>query len=235
MGSCYGKASAADVTGHYDKRMNKNISHPKEQKLPARGSGAQEQGAPPLVVNILAGWWIVCSQVLIWLAFFFIINPGSLSVSDEIGGCLAFIAVLAVVRDAASTIRRTSNYWLIAFKLINASLLIVGVFAAVYLGIGTPRNFGMSLSRIDAIYFTLGTLTSQGTGTIMPTSDLARMVVSIQMIVDVLFVVIALGIAVAKWSEGGQPATDNKRKVTHFAPDASFNGAASVNPPSARR
>jgi hypothetical protein len=71
----------------------------------------------------------------------------------------------------------------------------------LYWAIGTRPNFGSELSRVDAVYFALGTLTTAGTGTIAPTSGLARGLVSGQMIVDLVFVAGALTIAITRWSE----------------------------------
>lgn len=46
----------------------------------------------------------------------------------------------------------------------NAFLIAIGHFSLRYWFIGTPANFTAELSKIDALYFTLDTLTTAGTG-----------------------------------------------------------------------
>ena len=79
--------------------------------------------------------------------------------------------------------------------------LITVAFAMLYWAIGTTANFEGGLSRASATYFVLGTLTTAGTGTITLISDLARAFVSVQMIVDLVYVAVALTITVTRWSE----------------------------------
>jgi voltage-gated potassium channel len=85
--------------------------------------------------------------------------------------------------------------------VVYVFLLIVESFADLYWIMGTTANFSVELSRWGAIYFALGTLTTAGTGTIAPTSDFARALVSGQMLLDLGFVTYVLGIAVARWGE----------------------------------
>ncbi|MBV9649999.1 MAG: hypothetical protein JO296_07670 [Pseudonocardiales bacterium] len=92
-------------------------------------------------------------------------------------------------------------HWLLAWVFGNSFALIIELFAWLYWNIGTPPNFNAELSRIGALHFALGTLTTAGTGTIAPTSDLARALVGVQMIVDLLYIAGALTIAVSRWSE----------------------------------
>jgi hypothetical protein len=89
----------------------------------------------------------------------------------------------------------------VAIMVVSAFLLIAENFSILYWTIGTTANFNVRLSYVDAVYFTLGTLTTAGTGTIAPTSRLARALVSGQMIVDLVFVAGALTIAITRWSE----------------------------------
>ena len=83
----------------------------------------------------------------------------------------------------------------------NTFATLALVFANVYWAIGTKVNFGVELSRVDALYFSLGTLTTAGTGTIAPISSFARGLVSVQMALDFVFVATAVTIVVTRWSE----------------------------------
>jgi hypothetical protein len=59
----------------------------------------------------------------------------------------------------------------------------------------------MQIGWADAFYFALRTLTTAGTGTIAPTSDLSRALVSGQMVLDLVFVAVVVTIAVTRCSE----------------------------------
>jgi hypothetical protein len=83
----------------------------------------------------------------------------------------------------------------------NAFAILALMFAKIYWTIGTKVNFGVELSRVDALYFSLGTLTTAGTGTIAPTSSFARGLVSVQMALDFVFVATAVTIVITRWSE----------------------------------
>jgi voltage-gated potassium channel len=118
---------------------------------------------------------------------------------------LAFVATVQVtvfsVRVARERQTSAADRSVVWVSIINGFSTIVLAFSTIYWTIGTKANFGMELSRVDAIYFALGTLTTAGTGTIVPTSGLARAIVSGQMIVDFVFVAAAVTIAITRWSE----------------------------------
>ena len=69
-------------------------------------------------------------------------------------------------------------------------VLLIVVFAATYLSIvsESPHSFNQGLDHSSALYFTITVLATVGFGDIVPVTDLARMVVSLQMIVDLVFI-----------------------------------------------
>jgi hypothetical protein len=91
--------------------------------------------------------------------------------------------------------------------------LLLVIFAAVYYSIGDddPAAFSESMSRLDALYFTLTTFATVGFGDITSVSPQARTVTMIQMIVNL--VVIGLGVRVVVG------AIDYGRRREH-SPDA---------------
>jgi len=130
-------------------------------------------------------------------------SPGALTVAATIIGAL-YLILQATYATAYVAGRRDNDrmYWLtLTIMVAYTFLLITMQFATIYWIIGTTENFSVELSHWGAIYFALGTLTTAGTGTIAPTSDLARAIVSGQMILDFVFVAIALTRAVTRWSE----------------------------------
>jgi hypothetical protein len=66
------------------------------------------------------------------------------------------------------------------------------------LSAASPQAFNVSLTRIDAAYFTISTATTTGMGDIHPASAAARVLVSGQMIASLYLVVIAITAAVER-------------------------------------
>ncbi len=72
--------------------------------------------------------------------------------------------------------------------------LFLLLFASAYyvMANGTPGSFSQQLTRTDALYFTVTTFTTVGFGDITPVSQTARLVVTVQMLLDLL----ALGLGI---------------------------------------
>jgi hypothetical protein len=64
----------------------------------------------------------------------------------------------------------------------------VAVFAWIYLTLSwsAPEALGGSLTRTEALYFTVTVLSTVGFGDITPKTDVARVIVMIQMVLDFL-------------------------------------------------
>ena len=84
-------------------------------------------------------------------------------------------------------------------------VLLIVVFAATYLSIVSeaPDSFNTGLDHSSALYFTITVLATVGFGDIVPVTDFARMVVSMQMIVDLVFIaaVVRVIISAAKMGQ----------------------------------
>lgn len=104
----------------------------------------------------------------------------------------AMVAVLAL-RDRLWTV----------IVIVIAGLDIMITFAKLYYDAGTTEHFTESLSHVGALFFALGMLTTAGTGTISPVSDAARIIVGIQMVLDLLYFGVAFVIAVSRFTELG--------------------------------
>ena len=81
-----------------------------------------------------------------------------------------------------------------AEALATSVPLFLLLFAAAYYVMerASPGSFSHSLTRTDALYFTVTTFTTVGYGDITATSQSARLVVTVQMLLDLL----ALGLGV---------------------------------------
>jgi hypothetical protein len=137
-------------------------------------------------VVLAVGGWIVFALAPI----------GGLDVAPVaiVGGTFVGISVAAIViRVARGEPKRD-----VAWQLGAASSVLLWVFASLYLALGSSRaNFGRVLTHVDCLYLALGTLTTSGTGRLSPDSQAARVVVSAQYGADLLFVVVAVGLAMA--------------------------------------
>ena len=104
-----------------------------------------------------------------------------------------------------SITRESGSLLLIFLTSIYVLFLLIGNFSLYYWNYGSTRNFSICLSHLDAVYFTLGTLSTAGTGTISATSELAIGLQSLQMLFDIAFLVFAAGMVVARFSESLPP------------------------------
>jgi hypothetical protein len=82
--------------------------------------------------------------------------------------------------------------------LTYAFSAITYLFSTLYWGYGEAPNFSPSLTRLDAIYFSVGTLTTAGTGNISALSELARRLQTAQMILDFILVVFVVAIVIPR-------------------------------------
>jgi voltage-gated potassium channel len=108
-------------------------------------------------------------------------------------GLLAFVVVL--VLQTRSIIRAKHPELRAVEALITAILVVVILFAFTYVSISTatPSSFNQPLSRVSSFYFTVTTLGTVGFGDIAAKSDAARIIVTIQILLD-----LALLVAIAR-------------------------------------
>ncbi|MEL7974617.1 ion channel [Isoptericola sp. F-RaC21] len=97
--------------------------------------------------------------------------------------------VRAIVRSPYPGIRATQ-------ALATVVPLFLIVFATTYfmLSFQDPSSFSESLSRSDALYFTITTFATVGLGDVAPTAQGVRLLVAVQVLLDL--VVLGLGIKV---------------------------------------
>jgi len=97
------------------------------------------------------------------------------------------VAVLWQIR----AVLRSSHPWLRAVEgaALSVTLLLVP-FAATYatLSTGNPATFTQPLSRIDAFYFTMTVFSTVGFGDIAPVTEPARILVTVQMLADLVLI-----------------------------------------------
>ncbi|HUV47402.1 MAG TPA: ion channel [Actinomycetes bacterium] len=114
-----------------------------------------------------------------------------------------FVRQLRQIRKAEFPVLRAVE----AIALV-ATLFVV-VMASVHYGIAetTPDSYSEVMSRLDALYFTVTTLATVGYGDITPTSDVARAVTTVQMVMGVVL----LGVGVRLLVSVAQKAAEERR------------------------
>jgi voltage-gated potassium channel len=105
------------------------------------------------------------------------------------GMVLSLLALAVVVTWQIVAVTRAPFPWLRAVEGIALSVpLLLLVFAATYFATmqAEPGSFNEPLTRIDALYFSMTVFATVGFGDISPTSQAARLLVSIQMVADLV-------------------------------------------------
>ena len=139
---------------------------------------------------IAAGLLRACLTTGVLLALYVVVpldEPFQMSVAARLLICLIVFAIVvgwqvrAILRSRYPGIRA-------AEALAFSATLFLLIFASTYFVMsgGDSGNFSQDMSRTDALYFTVTTFATVGFGDITATSQLARSLVTIQMVLDLL-------------------------------------------------
>ncbi|WP_285727008.1 potassium channel family protein [Psychromicrobium xiongbiense] len=111
-----------------------------------------------------------------------------LDLQDGTGSWLIVVAIAAALLFLAALVRMILRGARL-FRLINLLITVVIAFSVVFyvVAVHFPGQFDGISTRIDALYFTLTTMTTAGYGDIHPTGQLARVLVSSALVFDVVF------------------------------------------------
>lgn len=93
---------------------------------------------------------------------------------------------------------RDRPLYTLAIAVLLGFIVLTDLFSVLYWQYGSQVNFNIPLSHLDAVYFTLGTLSTAGTGNIVAISETSRAIQSLQMGVDFGFILLATGILVSR-------------------------------------
>jgi voltage-gated potassium channel len=128
---------------------------------------------------------------------------------------LLLLAVLAVRQVQAVLSSDTPRVRAIEAAATGLPIFIL-LFATIYLVIANdrPDSFSEMLGRTDAIYFTVTVFTTVGFGDIVPRTEVARIVTTLQMVTGLILVGLvarmllgAVQVAVRRRERGGPDAT----------------------------
>lgn len=120
---------------------------------------------------------------------------------------IGLVALIALIGFQVRTIVRSPFPNLRAVEALATSLpLFLMLFAGTYYVMArlSPASFGGHLSRTDALYFTVTVFTTVGFGDISAKTETARLVVTVQMIADLLILGLGIRIILGAVSRGQQ-------------------------------
>jgi len=120
---------------------------------------------------------------------------------------IALVALMGLVAFQVRAILRSAFPGARAVEALAISIpLFVLLFAATYVVLATQSagNFSQPLSRTDALYFTVTVFATVGFGDITAKTETARLVVTGQMIADLVIVGVAIKVIVGAVKRGQQ-------------------------------
>jgi hypothetical protein len=170
------------------------MPHSRRNRRASRQPRPAKQPASPRFIAVA-----LLSTFLVWGGY-------ASSTHSEAGGWLiVFWAVLGLSLPGSFlvffyTLRRGAPRDELIFIVINNLAILIGLFAFAYWNAGTRGNWNMRLSHLDALYVAVGTLTTAGTGAIQAQSELARTLLTAQMVVDIVAFTLVTGILVTRLS-----------------------------------
>lgn len=170
--------------------------------------------------------WVVAAyftvgQVYVWWQYL-TITPGRHRTPAEVIVPTVLEIVTALVIAGYVILEYRSLVWVLLATL-NAIVLLVIDFATWYVSTGTAANWAPRLTRFDGLAIALGTLTTAGAPGIVPHSELARHIVTTQLVVDIVAVIVLFGLFVGRISSrssrgAAQPAPVRTAEPTAPSP-----------------
>lgn len=123
----------------------------------------------------------------------------ALFASAMLACCIGAVYLVSTVLDAEWVVIKYGVTGLVSAAACGA-LAVLSAFAYVYWLLGSlrPASFNLPLSRVSAIYFTLGTFTTTGTGRFAAQSSLAELLVLCQVVLGWGFVAVLLALLVPR-------------------------------------
>jgi hypothetical protein len=147
--------------------------------------------------------WVVAAyfslgQVYVWWQYA-VVTPGHTRTPVEVLAPTVLEIVTALVIAGYVILAYRSLIWVILATL-NAIVLLIVDFATWYVSTGTASNWAPQLTRFDGLAVALGTLTTAGAPGIVPHSELARRIVTVQLVVDIVAAIVLFGLFVGRIS-----------------------------------
>lgn len=135
-------------------------------------------------------WLVVIAAMLVaytWLP----LGSGAVGLTVAVTTVVGLAVFGTVFVYQVRRIRRSSQPMLAAVDalvLVYATFLIQFAILYVSLSVSDPSSFDEPLNRVAGLYLSITVLSTVGFGDISPVSDLARIIVSVQMLADIVLI-----------------------------------------------
>lgn len=142
---------------------------------------------------MLVGLWV-------WFAV------GNRGAHSSVELAFLFLAALVIVIPTILGVRSSAPIRIHVLNLFIAVAMFIGLFANAYWSEGTSHNFSSPLTRLDAVYITVGTLTTSGTGSFTAISEPGRAIQLIEMLIGPALVLVSIAAVVHRYvTDPGTP------------------------------
>ena len=175
-------------------------------------TGPGSDGRPPfrrIVRSLLRATGSTAALVVIYYLLPLDRSSASAAVTMLVIGLVLFIGLVAY---QVRSIVRSQYPALRAIEALATSIpLFLLLFASVYVVMSTisASNFGQQLTHTDGLYFTVTVFSTVGFGDITAKTEAARLVVTSQMIADLLIIGLGLRVIVGAVTRSRQQRPDD--------------------------
>ena len=131
--------------------------------------------------------------------------PGTSGAGAFVGMMIGLVAFVVLVGYQIGTIARSEIPVMRAVEVVALALpLLAIVFAFTYVSISRADSaaFSEHLSRVDALYYTVSTISTVGFGDIAAKSSVARILVTVQMLFDLALIAILVRLVILAMRTG---------------------------------
>jgi hypothetical protein len=142
---------------------------------------------------------LVLAAVIITFYYLLPLDTGRPDQAAVVRLCVGGVVFLAAMAVEVRRILRADLPQLRAVEAAVVALaLFLVLFASAYVSLANSgsSNFNEHVDRTGGLYFAIVTLGTVGYGDIVPTSDFARVLVSVQIMVDLVFLAVLLRLVV---------------------------------------
>ncbi len=153
---------------------------------------------------------LIATAVIFGIYFVLPLNGGRADTGELFRLAIGIVVFAVVLTLNTRSIMRADLPQLRAVEAVAVAIpLFLAVFAASYVSLAYahPDSFNVPLDRSTGLYFAIVTLGTVGYGDVVPKSDFARLLVSLQILVDLalLALIVRVVVGAARKTLGGNP------------------------------
>ncbi len=156
--------------------------------------------------------WLLLPVGVLVTYFVVPVNADNAPVGVLLGAVLAIAGLAAVTWVIVDEVQRAEKRLRLVHLLLALELVVV-IFSLSYywVAVHLPGEFIGLVTRLDALYFALTTVATVGYGDISAAGQLGRLLVSVQLVFNVVFVAALAGLLQGRVRAGKPPAAEGTR------------------------